>query len=72
MTRERIDQLERDIADAIEECQLYGEAAHDPSLAFWRGAKMVVEELKMELAKTGPGEPFQARAMAVSPKGGKA
>ena len=56
MTKERIYELERHSSDAIKECQLYGEAADDSALAFWRGVKMVVDELKMGLVKTGSGE----------------
>lgn len=56
MTKERICELERLSSEAIKECQLYGDAADDGALAFWRGVKMVVDELKMGLARTSSGE----------------
>lgn len=55
MTRERLHELDRLSSDAIKECQLCG-AADDTALAFWRGVKTVVEELKMELKTPGSRE----------------
>ena len=56
MTKERIDELERYSSEAIQECQIYGKTADDSALAFWRGVKMVVDELKMDMARTGSSE----------------
>lgn len=53
MTKERIDELDRLSSYAIKECQLR-DKADDAALAFWRGVKTVVDELKMELTEAGP------------------
>ncbi|MCF6212297.1 MAG: hypothetical protein L3K24_16910 [Gammaproteobacteria bacterium] len=47
MTKERLDELDRLVLDAIDDCQYYG-LAENHVLEFWRGAKLIVDELKME------------------------
>ena len=47
MTTERVSELERIASDAIEEARLLGAKADNASLAYWRGVKTVVDELKM-------------------------
>lgn len=48
MTNQRIWELDRMASSAIAECRRYGKRADCASLAFWRGVKMVVDELKRE------------------------
>lgn len=47
MTKERVNELDRLVSDAITDCQYYG-LAENHVLEFWRGAKLIVDELKME------------------------
>lgn len=54
MTSERINELERLAASSIKECQLLGCRADNASLAFWRGVKTVVDELKMGIVMPEP------------------
>jgi hypothetical protein len=58
MTKERIYQLEQYTREAIADCQICGETSNNQSLAFWRGVKMVVDELKMGILKNNPEKIF--------------
>lgn len=55
MTNERVNELDRLASSAIEECRVLGQRADNASLAFWRGVKSVVDELKMEPKIVGSG-----------------
>ena len=48
MTKERIAELDRLATDAIRECRAYGQP-DNPVLGFWKGVKMVVDELKDDM-----------------------
>jgi len=50
MTKERLQELDRMSSDAIKECQIF-DKENDSALAFWRGVKVVVDELNMGLKK---------------------
>ncbi len=48
MTNERIAELDKLATGAITECLDYGQS-DNPVLGFWKGVKMVVDELKMDI-----------------------
>ncbi len=54
MTNERIAELDRLASDAIRECRIQGQP-DNPVLEFWKGVKMVVDELKRERASRQDG-----------------
>ncbi len=55
MTKERISELDRLISGAIDDCQYY-DLAGTNVLEFWRGAKMILDELKEDAGIQGTGE----------------
>ncbi len=48
MTNERIAELDRMASNAIRECRIQGQP-DNPALGFWKGVKMVVDELKRDM-----------------------
>lgn len=54
MTNERIAELDRMASNAIRECRIQGQP-DNPALGFWKGVKMVVDELKRERASRQDG-----------------
>ncbi len=50
MTKERVGELDRLVSGAIIDCEQFGDLVDGHILEFWRGAKMVVDELKTEIA----------------------
>ncbi|VAW83701.1 hypothetical protein MNBD_GAMMA16-1206 [hydrothermal vent metagenome] len=49
MTKERVNELDRLVSGAITDCEEFGDLVDGHILEFWRGAKMVVDELKIEI-----------------------
>ena len=49
MIKERLGELDEIATLAIAECHLVGQKADDVSLAYWRGVKSVVDELKAKI-----------------------
>ncbi|HEB93801.1 MAG TPA: hypothetical protein ENI94_10135 [Gammaproteobacteria bacterium] len=47
MTKARVGEWDRLVSGTIADCQYYG-LAENHVLEFWRGAKLIVDELKME------------------------
>ncbi len=52
MTKERIGELDRLVSGALDDCQNFG-LAETNVLEFWRGAKMILDELKDEAGIQG-------------------
>lgn len=50
MTKERITELDMLAAGAIAECRTYGQS-NNHALEFWKGVRMVVDELKLDFEK---------------------
>jgi len=48
MTKERVSELDRLVSGAITDCEEFNDLVDGHILEFWRGAKMVVDELKTE------------------------
>jgi len=49
MTKERVGELDALICGAIADCEALDGFAEKSIIEFWRGAKMIVDELKEEL-----------------------
>ena len=47
MTKKRVAELDRLVSDAIIECKKFDGFVDANILEFWRGAKMIVDELKI-------------------------
>jgi len=47
MTKQRLSELDRMVSSAISDCQQYG-LADDQVVGFWRGVRMIVDELKRD------------------------
>lgn len=58
MTTERVNELERMAREAIDEARLLGEKSDNASLAYWRGVKTVVDELKLSIETTCKREKY--------------
>ncbi|MBV1915512.1 MAG: hypothetical protein KUG72_09000 [Pseudomonadales bacterium] len=50
MTKERVHELDGLISGAIEDCEAMDDYTETSVIEFWRGAKMIVDELKLELS----------------------
>ncbi|MCF6323223.1 MAG: hypothetical protein L3J89_02695 [Gammaproteobacteria bacterium] len=50
MTKGRIGELDRLVASAIVDCEKFDGLIDGHILEFWRGAKMIVDELKIEIS----------------------
>lgn len=48
MTKERVSELEMLVESAIADCEQFGDLVDGHILEFWRGAKMIVDELKLQ------------------------
>ncbi len=48
MTKDRVSELDRLVSGAIFDCEDLGDLVDGHILEFWRGAKMIVDELKTE------------------------
>jgi len=46
MTKERVDELDRLVSSAINDCEELNDFVDKHVLEFWRGAKMIIDELK--------------------------
>jgi len=49
ITKERVGELDRLVSGAITDCEQFDDLVDGHILEFWRGAKMVVDELKTEI-----------------------
>ena len=49
MTKERVYELDGLISGAIADCEAMDDYTEASVIEFWRGAKMVVDELKLDL-----------------------
>ncbi|PCI15003.1 MAG: hypothetical protein COB71_00180 [Thiotrichales bacterium] len=49
MTKERVYELDRLVSEAIIDCEKLDDLVDSHILEFWRGAKMIVDELKIEM-----------------------
>jgi len=56
MTKERVGELDRLVSGAITDCKKFDDLVDGHILEFWRGAKMIVDELKIEIGS--PDEEF--------------
>ena len=48
MTKERVSELDQLVSGAIADCEALGDFVENSTMEFWRGAKMIVDELKWE------------------------
>jgi len=53
MTKQRVDELDQLVSEAILDCEEFEDLVDGHILEFWRGAKMVVDELKIEIGSLG-------------------
>ncbi len=49
ISKERVAELDRLVAGAIVDCEQFDDLVDGHILEFWRGAKMIVDELKIEI-----------------------
>ena len=49
MTKERVSELDQLVSGAIADCEALGDFVENSTMEFWRGAKMIVDELKIDV-----------------------